>query len=326
MRDHGGNLDEAMARHGAGDWIDLSTGINRRPWPVPAIPPEAWTALPTRSAQDGLIAAARAAWRVAPGTAGTALAGAQAAIQLVPGLRAPGSARVLGPTYNEHAAALRSQGWQVAEVPDPAALEGADLAVLVNPNNPDGRTLAPEALRVLAAQVGLLVVDESFADALPALSLLPQDLPANVIVLRSFGKFYGLAGLRLGFVFAAAPVIVRLAERAGPWPVSGPAIHVGRAALSDGPWAAAMRMRLAGDAARADALAKAAGWDVAGGTPLFRLYRTPDAAAARDGLARHRIWSRIFPWSPHLLRLGLPGPEVEWDRLSAALSDREMGR
>lgn len=322
MRDHGGNLDEAMARHGAGDWIDLSTGINRRPWPVPAIPPEAWAALPTRSALARLIDAARAAWQVAPDTAGTALAGAQAAIQLVPGLRAPGRARVLGPTYNEHAAALRAQGWQVAEVTDPAALEGADLAVLVNPNNPDGRSLAPDALRALAARVRLLVVDESFADATPALSLLPQALPGNTLVLRSFGKFYGLAGLRLGFAFAAPPIIARLAERAGPWPVSGPAIHVGIAALSDAGWAEAMRTQLATDAERADALALGAGWAVAGGTPLFRLYRTPDARAAHDRLARQHIWSRIFPWSPQLLRLGLPGPEAEWDRLATALRPR----
>ncbi len=199
-------------------------------------------------------------------------------------------------------------------------LEGADLAVVVNPNNPDGQAQDPRALLQLAGQVGRLVVDESFADMTPALSALPLAGDPRLVVLRSFGKFYGLAGLRLGFAFGAPEVVARLSSMAGPWPVSGPALEVGRAALADGAWATAMQARLALDADRADALATGAGWRLVGGTGLFRLYDTPDAAAAQDALARHRIWTRIFPFSALWLRLGLPGPEAEWDRLARALA------
>lgn len=320
MRDHGGNLDAAMARHGDGDWIDLSTGINRRPWPIPELGAALWRHLPTRAAQAALVAQAAQAWRLAPEAEGVALAGAQAAIQMVPMLRPAGRAVVLGPTYNEHAACLKQSGWSVDTVATLAEARGADLAVVVNPNNPDGRCHAPRDLLALRQQVGFLVVDESFGDITPELSLLPQAGPENLLILRSFGKFYGLAGLRLGFAFGARATIASLAQHAGPWPVSGPAIEIGRQALADDAWAAAMRAQLTADAARADALSQAAGWPLAGGTALFRLYTTPDARSAQEHLARHKIWSRIFPWSDTLLRLGLPGPEPEWDRLAAALA------
>lgn len=319
VRDHGGNIDAAMARYGgaAADWIDLSTGINRLPFPLPPIPPAAWTALPTRAAQDRLVAAARAACRT--GAAMLPVAGAQAAIQMIARLGPPGHARVLSPTYNEHAAALRAAGWRVEEVAHPEALAGADHAVVVNPNNPDGRTLSPERLRAMAGQVGRLVVDESFADAAPGLSLAPGPAMPGVLVLRSFGKFYGLAGVRLGFVLGPEAEIAALSDMAGPWPVSGPAIEIGAGALADRAWATQTATRLEADAARLDALAARAGWRLVGGTSLFRLYDTPDAAGSQERLARARIWSRVFPCSPTWLRLGLPGAGSEWTRLAAAL-------
>lgn len=314
MRDHGGNIDWARAKWGGDDWIDLSTGINRVPYPLPALPPEVWTQLPTAEAKARLIEAAQAALgTTAPGVA---LAGAQAAIQMVPRLTAPGRARVLAPTYNEHAASLRAAGWAVEEVTELAALAGADLAVVVNPNNPDGRCHDRRSLRALAGQVGLLVVDESFGDPRPDLSLLPD--PGRALVLRSFGKFWGLAGVRLGFAFGTGALIERLTEMAGPWPVSGAAIEIGTRALADAQWAQATIARLRADAARMDDLAVAAGWSLIGGTELFRSYHAPDAVAAQDRLARHRIWSRIFPWSSTWIRLGLPAPD-EWDRVDAAL-------
>ena len=320
-RDHGGNLDAAMRRFGGGraQWIDLSTGINPVPYPMPPLSRHGVADLPTTSDMAALREAAAACYgtraHVIP------LAGAQAAIQAVPHLMAPGLARVLSPTYNEHAAALRSQGWTVEEVPRLDALAGADCAVVVNPNNPDGARHDPDRLAALAAQVGLLVVDESFADPAPDLSLAPHlhAGPANVLVLRSFGKFYGLAGLRLGFALSSGDIARTLADMAGPWPVSGPAIEVALRALSDTAWQARTTARLSRDAARLDALGLRAGWSLVGGTPLFRTYATPDAVAAQEHLARHHIWSRIFPYSPHWLRLGLAGSEAEWARVEGAL-------
>lgn len=320
MRDHGGNIDAAMARFGgsAEDWIDLSTGINRVPYPLPPIPAPAWTMLPTRAAMERLIAAARRAYRTE--AAILAVAGAQAAIQMIPRLSPPGHARVLGPTYNEHAGALRAAGWAVDEVSAPDALAGADLAVVVNPNNPDGRVLLPEALGAIARRVGRLVVDESFADATPEVSMAGGALAPGTLVLRSFGKFYGLAGLRLGFVLGSAPDIAQLADMGGPWPVGGAAIEVGAAALADRAWAHLTRARLSVEARQLDELAARAGWRSIGGTTLFRLYDTANASVAQERLARARIWSRVFPYSGTRLRLGLPGGEEEWDRLSAALT------
>lgn len=321
-RDHGGNLDVAMRAHGGAraDWVDLSTGINPVPYPIPAIPARSWTALPGTDEMARLQQAAARAYgteaQIVP------LAGAQAAIQAYPRLSAPGTARVLSPTYNEHAASLRAAGWNTAAVGTPAELSGADLAVVVNPNNPDGRRLEPHALRALARNVGLLVVDESFVDPEPELSLAPQVHAETeaILVLRSFGKFYGLAGVRLGFAIAEEALARRLAEFAGPWPVSGPAIAIACAALADTGWQRSTTERLARDADRLDALADAAGWRIVGGTPLFRTYDTGDAAAAQECLACHRIWSRIFPYSESWIRLGLPGNEDSWARLESALS------
>jgi cobalamin biosynthetic protein CobC len=315
LRDHGGNLDAAIARYGAGDWIDLSTGINRQPWPVPDLPLSDWTDLPRADSRQALELALSA--HLGAAAPAVALPGAQAAIQLIPQLRQPGRAAVLSPTYNEHAGTLRGAGWHVTEPRDLSALAGADLAVVVNPNNPDGRTHTPADLMALAGTVGLLVVDESFADPVPDLSLAPMAGP-GVIVLRSFGKFWGLAGLRLGFALGDATLVARMRDRLGPWPVAGPALRIGRAALADSAWAAATTARLAAEGPRLDALMAGAGAALVGGTHLFRLYDT-DAAAIRDRLARHHIWSRVFPANPRWLRLGLPGSAAEWERLADAL-------
>lgn len=310
MRDHGGNMDWAMARYGGADWIDLSTGINRLAYPVPDIDSVLWQRLPTASDMAALLGAAAAHYGTdAPVMA---CAGAQAAIQMIPHL-GRGQARIVTPTYNEHAAALRGAGWQVAEVANLSDLSGADLAVVVNPNNPDGRCYDPRDLAALRPHVGRLVVDESFGDVAPHLSALPF----GVTVLKSFGKFWGLAGLRLGLVFGEG--VAELRAMAGPWPVSGPALQIATRAYQDRAWADDTRARLSQDSIRMDALARRAGWGIVGGTDLFRLYDTPNAETTQDHLARHRIWSRIFPYSKTWLRLGPPGPESEWARLTAAI-------
>jgi cobalamin biosynthesis protein CobC len=319
MREHGGNLDSALQRFGgrAQDWIDLSTGINRQPYPVGDLPPACWSTLPLRSEIESLHQAAQQAY----GTKAPILAtgGAQTAIGLLPYLSSRGHARILAPTYNEYAAVLSSVGWNVAETSDLESLAGADLAVLANPNNPDGQHHDPRKLLALLPRVGRLVVDESFADAVPALSLAPEAGRPGLLILRSLGKFYGLAGMRLGFVVGSEAEIAALAVMAGPWPVSGAAIAVGRRALLDRDWAETTSARLARDCLQLDAEVEPLGWTLVGGTPLFRLYETGDSHSAQERLARARIWSRTFAQRPGWLRLGLPGNETEWARLAAAL-------
>src|SRR6516165_977507 len=322
MAEHGGNLDTAMQRFGgrAQDWIDLSTGINRQPYPVGEVPAECWNALPPRSEIESLHRAAGRTY----GTQASILAtnGAQAAIGLLPHLSSRGHARILAPTYSEYAAVLSAAGWDIAETSGLDGLEGADLAVVGNPNNPDGQRHDTEQLLALLPRVGRLVVDESFADAVPHLSLAPKAGRPGLLIIRSLGKFYGLAGLRLGFVIAGEAEIARLAAIAGPWPISGAAIAIGKRALSDRDWAAATSARLARDCERLDSEVKPLGWTLVGGTPLFRLYETGDAQVAQERLARAHIWSRVFAQSPGWLRLGLPGNEAEWVRLASALARR----
>lgn len=322
MRDHGGDLGAAIARFGGRleEWIDLSTGVNRMSYPLPAPPPRVIRDLPREEDLAACGVAALRAYDAAAGVCCLPLAGAQAAIQLVPRLRSAGRAGVLVPTYNEHAAAFAAAGWSVTEVTDLMDLRGFDAVVVVNPNNPDGRRWQPEALLDLAAANEFLVIDESFADVDPAISTCSRLGRPGMIVLRSFGKFFGLAGLRLGFALGAEPDIARLGEAVGPWQVSGPALAAGRVALADTAWTKATRSRLAAGAERLDRVAETAGWQLLGGTGLFRLYDVGDAAGVRDRLARGRIWSRIFAYAPRWLRLGLPGPDAEWARLAEALA------
>lgn len=309
--DHGGGVDAACARWGGarGDWLDLSTGINPVPYPLPAFAPGDWAALPDAAATAALEAAARGFWGVPDGAAVLAAPGASALIAGIPALVPPGRAAIPAPTYNEHGRAFRAAGWQVG----PSG--GAEARVIVHPNNPDGRVWTVETALAGLAPSAMLVIDESFCDVMPGASLIALAARPRTLILKSFGKFWGLAGLRLGFAIGDPALVAGLARRLGPWPVSGPALATGRAALADSGWTGATRARLAADAARLDALVP---WPVVGGTSLFRLYATPDAAAAQDALARHRILGRIFPYSAHWLRLGLPGPDG-WSRLEGAL-------
>jgi len=306
--DHGGGLDAAIARYGGTrvDWLDLSTGVNPVAYPVDRLASDTWTALPDTAAQEALVGAARRFWNVPDSADILAAPGASCLIAQMPRLGAgPGCVRIDAPTYNEHAAAFAMQGWAVTT-------GTAEARVVVNPNNPTGAFWDGEH------REGLLIIDESFCDIAPARSLIDRVGDERTVVLKSFGKFWGLAGMRLGFAIGAPALIGRLRGWLGPWPVSGPALAVGAAALGDAGWAARTRTRLTADADRLDALMTSAGAGIVGGTSLFRLYEVGDAARWQDRLARHRIWSRVFPYSDTWLRLGLPAPD-RWDQLEAAL-------
>ena len=315
--DHGGGIDAAAARFGGmrSDWLDLSTGINPIPYPIPHLPPDAWTALPDQTATAALDHAARRFWKVPDTAAVLAAPGASSLIARIPTLAPAGRVHIPRPTYNEHARAFLAQGWTVTDAaPDTAPDTAAEAVVLVHPNNPDGRLASASD-----ATPRLTIIDESFCDVLPDASLMRLASRPGTLILKSFGKFWGLAGLRLGFAIGDPGLTAHLARLLGPWPVSGPALAIGTHALSNPDWSAATRRRLAADTRQLDALMKGHGLTPLGGTSLFRLYDTPDAAHLQTALARHRIWTRTFPYNPRWLRLGLPGASAQWDRLASAL-------
>jgi len=306
-RDHGGGLDAAIAAYGGtrDDWLDLSTGINPVPYPMPALPDDAWTALPDEAAFAQLYARARRFWNVPDEAAILGATGASAIIAALPRVIPQGAVCIPGPTYNEHGAAFGAAGWALGQDPSHAL-------VAVHPNNPDGHIW----------QLGDLtsaytIIDESFCDVSPDRSLIHLTTRPGTVVLKSFGKFWGLAGLRLGFAIGDPAIIAKLADLLGPWQISGPALAIGAAALADPAWAENTRTRLARDAARLDGLVTQSGAEIVGGTPLFRLYRVDNAQDIQDRLAQHHIWSRVFPYAPEWLRLGLPAAD-RWAQLEAA--------
>ncbi len=368
--EHGGDLSAArrLFPHAPEPFIDLSTGINPYPYKVPTLPPALFERLPQSDALARLAAVAAKAYGAPAPACVVAAPGTQILLPLIAALEPPGRAAVLGPTYAEHARAAALAGHSVIETQELRGLGDADLAILVNPNNPDGRVIATADLLALAGELrrrgGILIVDEAFMEIDPAnagilsaridppsthsrasgnpdlfnksvspsrgrgdrfsvsetsASLAGEVERGNIVVLRSFGKFFGLAGLRLGFAIAAPDIAARLRASLGPWAVSGPAIAIGEAALADSAWIAATQRRLAQAAQRLDALLAGAGLDIVGGTSLFRLAQTPVAAPLFEKLGRAGILVRRFAEHPTWLRFGLPGDEPAWERLAGAL-------
>ena len=328
MLEHGGRLRRAAERHGIAleQWVDLSTGVNPTSWCGIDVPHSAWARLPEDD--DGLLAAAQRYYEtrnVLP------VAGSQAAIMHLPELRAPGRVGVLAPSYAEHALRWQQAGHQVSLLPAPecaSAVGGLDVLVLVNPNNPTGERFSRAKLldwhARLSTHGGWLVVDEAFADANPTESLAACAGRDGLIVLRSFGKFFGLAGARVGFVLAPASILAALEERLGPWTIAAPARLLAEHALADRAWQSAMREQLHAQSARLGALLFRCGLPPAGGCGLFQWVLSDEAATTHDALARSGILTRLFE-APSGLRFGLPVGEAQWERLERALeSARRM--
>jgi cobalamin biosynthetic protein CobC len=324
---HGGGLIAARRRHptAPAPWIDLSTGINPVPYPLPALPPAALSRLPEPEDVAALEAVAAAAYGAPDAALLVAAPGTQSLIHLLPRLIPARRGGGLGPPKAAHAAAGRLAGAAVREIDSLDRAGDAQAVVVCNPNNPDGRRHPVAVLLAQAARLadagGLLVVDEAFADldADPGGESLVPALPRDgLVVLRSFGKTYGLAGLRLGFAAASAALARRIRAAQGPWAVSGPALLAGRLGLADAPWRAAAAARLAVDGARLDDLLAGAGCTKRGGTPLFRLVAHPDAAGLADLLGDAGILVRRFAAQPDWLRFGIPAAAA-WPRLEAAI-------
>ncbi|AXS78690.1 threonine-phosphate decarboxylase CobD [Dechloromonas sp. HYN0024] len=325
MLEHGGNLRKAAIQYDIPlvDWLDLSTGINPDGWPVPALPPEVWQRLPEEN--DGLEAAAAAYYG---NTNLLPVAGSQAAIHWLPALLPRAVVACISPIYSEHPQAWQRAGHKMRFLQNamlPRALATATPYVLLcNPNNPTAERhphdVVLDAARQLKKRGGWLIVDEAFMDPTPdesLTSLAGTDDAPNLIVLRSLGKFFGLAGARVGFIFAAPDILARMSEAMGPWTVSHPARQVARLALLDTAWQETARQHLQGAGERLHHLLAPLG-DVKS-TALFATLSSARSAELHEMLARQGILTRHFEQQP-LLRFGLPASAADWRRLTAALA------
>lgn len=316
---HGGGLAAARAHYGdaAGPWIDLSTGINPHGWAgVDGLAVD-WRRLPGEGDLWALEQAAAAHFDANPENV-CAVPGTEIGLRLI-GERLDGPVFHRSPSYRTHGAMVA--GSRALPSDRLAEADGATL-ILANPNNPDGASLGSASMLDLLDRrgEGWLLVDEAFADCDPAPTMAGQVAEdRRLIVFRSFGKFFGLAGVRLGFVIGPRAVIDPLRQRLGAWPLSAAAIAIGKAAYRDRDWIGAMRTRLPADAAALDAVLRRAGFEPRGDCPLFRLIETDDAMALFDRFARRAILTRPFDEQPRWLRLGLPADEAALARLEAAL-------
>ena len=319
MLEHGGKLAAAAREHGIplDKWADLSTGIHPVGYPVPPIPPACWLRLPED--EDGLLPAAANYYGT---THLLPCAGSQAAIQALPTMRPPCRIGILSPTYAEHAHAWRQAGHTVEIIQDYEPGMALDVLVLANPNNPTGRLIPVETLlewhAELAALGGWLIVDEAFMDATPECSLAAHAGSPHLIILRSLGKFFGLAGIRAGFVLAWDELLENLQERLGPWNVANPTRWVARQALANRAWQVKQRFWLKEQSCQLAELLTRHGLKPDGGTALFQWVQTSEATEIHSKLARLGILTRLFTETSSL-RFGLPADERAWVKLDYLL-------
>ena len=329
---HGGDLAAArlLFPDAPEPFLDLSTGINPNSYPLPDLSADMFARLPQSEALAALAAAAANTYGAPSASHVVCAPGTQILLPLVAGLVGSGRAAVVTPSYGEHARAAALAGHRVEELADIDVVPEVALVFATNPNNPDGRLFDKNNLialaKLLQGRDGLLVVDEAFMDVGPPDASMAGEVGrGGIVVLRSFGKFFGLAGARLGFALGAPDIAARLRARLGPWAVSGPALAIGTKALADRGWIEETRQRLAAGVARLDKILAAANLDVIGGTTLFRLVRAR-ASALFGHLGRAGIFVRIFPENPSWLRFGQPAAEEDWRRLElamAAFADRD---
>ena len=323
MLEHGGNLHAASQKYDipVTAWLDLSTGINPNGWPVPtSFPAELWSQLPHQD--DGLVTAAQDYYQC---ESLIAVAGSQAAIQALPYLRGKSRVGIMTPAYAEHAYAWQQAGHEVIKLDIDTitnAIAQLDVLVIINPNNPSAEQFSSEQLiswhQQLAGKGGWLIVDEAFIDSESDQSLAKHCPLEGLIVLRSLGKFFGLAGLRVGFVLAETTFLKQLADRLGPWPIAHASRYIAQLALQDKTWQQQCCHKLSEQGQRLQQLLNKVGLAPDGSCTLFQWLKTEKAEAIHHSLAQQGILTRLFN-TPASLRFGLPKTEDDWQQLETAL-------
>jgi len=321
---HGGGLDAAIAEYGGEreEWLDLSTGINPNAYPVGELDNALWQRLPDTSIEQALLVAARKYYQVMTDMSLVAAPGAQAIIELLPNILDAKKVHVFSPTYGEHAHNWDKAGADVLTINSLDKVGDADVLVVVNPNNPTAEVHSHAALFKAAKCVKYVIVDEAFCDTMPEVSIVPK-MPENIIVLKSFGKFFGLAGLRLGFAICGEDLATKLQSRLGPWSVSGPALEIGTRAMRDEDWIAKKREALAGNADAQAKMLRETGFEIGGINPLFIYVKYKNAQAMFEHLCQHRILVRPFSDRPEYLRFGLCKDDAQIARLKNVIEAYE---
>jgi len=320
---HGGQLHAAAQKYAipVNQWLDLSTGINPNGYPVPAIPAACWLRLPEH--EDGLIQAAQDYYQA---ESLFACAGSQAAIQALPLLRKKSQVGVLHPAYAEHGYCWKKAGHQLIELTSEMIethLSLLDVLIIINPNNPTGCCFSKAQLlnwhQQLDKKGGWLIVDEAFIDATPSASLISEPPRRGLILLRSLGKFFGLAGLRCGFVSAEQKLLTALEEKFGVWSISHPSRYLATVALQDTLWQQQTRANLPSQSVRLKQVLQYYQLTPSGSNALFHWVKTPYAETIYQQLGQQGILIRLFD-QPSSLRFGLPKTEQDWQRLEQAFA------
>jgi cobalamin biosynthetic protein CobC len=328
LLEHGGQLYKAAQKYQIPlhEWLDLSTGINPLGWMIEhMLPNHVWAQLPQED--DGLVQVASSYYQT---DSLLATAGSQAAIQALPMLRDRSTVAIVTPSYAEHAHAWQQSNHKVLLIDANQIdniIEQADVLVMINPNNPTGTHYEQQQLlrwqQILAAKSGWLIIDEAFIDATPEYSLIEHCPKAGLIILRSLGKFFGLAGLRVGFVYAEQAILNRLATHLGPWPIAHASRYIAKQALADTKWQRQTQQQLHQQSIRLQQLLSAFDLEPSGSCALFQWVKTSNAASIHRQLAKQGILTRYFD-KPSSLRFGLAKTEQDWNRLQTALSQLEL--
>jgi len=315
---HGGRLDAAIEKYGGDreEWIDLSTGINPISYPLPEIPVLAWERLPDEKAEQQLIDAAREYYQVPESFEIVPAPGTQAIIELLPRILGVKTVSIVSPTYAEHQHAWQKAGVEVVTAATPENECG--VLVVVNPNNPTAKIWSRIDLHAASNTAGSVVIDEAFSDTVPGASIVPE-MRDNMIVLKSFGKFFGLAGLRLGFAICRSEIASKMRNMIGPWAVSGPALKIGATAFRDLDWISRTNDRLQSDSRSLNNLLKENGLSVEAVNPLFVSAHHASASTIHEFLAKRHILIRPFPEREGYLRFGLCANREAFTRLEQAL-------